>query len=112
MTRVILPFVQPPPAQYLGNKSLAAAMWQHPIGQLPVMWHLRHHWSTMQDHRSIAADHRSMVVEHDDDRRSMVAVNDGRRCRTTVDHRWATVDHHRTTFNHRYTTVDHHQTTG
>nr|GEV94857.1 hypothetical protein [Tanacetum cinerariifolium] len=31
------------------------------------------------------------------DRRSMVAVNDGRRWRTIVDHRRTTVDHHRTT---------------
>nr|GFA88644.1 hypothetical protein [Tanacetum cinerariifolium] len=31
------------------------------------------------------------------DHRSTVAVNDGRRWRTTVDCRWTTVDHHRTT---------------
>nr|GEY45113.1 hypothetical protein [Tanacetum cinerariifolium] len=30
-------------------------------------------------------------------RRSTVAVNDGRRWRTTVDCRWTTVDHHRST---------------
>nr|GFC43800.1 hypothetical protein [Tanacetum cinerariifolium] len=44
----------------------------------------------MPDHRSTTADHRSMAAEHGGHRRSMVAVNDDRRWRTTV-------DHHRTT---------------
>nr|GFA60247.1 hypothetical protein [Tanacetum cinerariifolium] len=44
-----------------------------------------------------AAGHRSSEADHDGDRRSTVAVNDGRRWRTTVDCRWTTVDHHRTT---------------
>nr|GEZ97026.1 hypothetical protein [Tanacetum cinerariifolium]GFA11823.1 hypothetical protein [Tanacetum cinerariifolium] len=41
--------------------------------------------------------HRSMEADHSGDRRSTVAVNDGRRWRTTVDCRWTTVDLHRTT---------------
>nr|GEZ95814.1 hypothetical protein [Tanacetum cinerariifolium] len=44
-----------------------------------------------------AAGHRSTAADHGGDQRSMVAVNDGRRWRTTVDCRWTTVDHHRTT---------------
>nr|GEZ60632.1 hypothetical protein [Tanacetum cinerariifolium] len=51
----------------------------------------------MPDHRSTAADHRSTMADHGGDRRSLVAVNDGRRWRTTVDRRWTTVDHHRST---------------
>nr|GEZ03960.1 hypothetical protein [Tanacetum cinerariifolium] len=43
-----------------------------------------------------AAGHRSTAAVHGGDRRSKVAVNDGRRWRTTVDCRWTTVDHHRT----------------
>nr|GEY72039.1 hypothetical protein [Tanacetum cinerariifolium] len=41
-------------------------------------------------------DHRSTAMVYDGDRQSMVAVNDGRRWRTIVDHRRTTVDHHRT----------------
>nr|GEX65124.1 hypothetical protein [Tanacetum cinerariifolium] len=44
-----------------------------------------------------AAGHRSTATDHGGDRRSTVAVNDGRRWRTTVDCRWTTVDHHRST---------------
>nr|GEZ27411.1 hypothetical protein [Tanacetum cinerariifolium] len=44
-----------------------------------------------------AAGHRSTPADHSGDRRSTVAVNDGRRWRTTVDCRWTTVDHHWTT---------------
>nr|GFA33216.1 hypothetical protein [Tanacetum cinerariifolium] len=44
-----------------------------------------------------AAGHRSTPADHGGDQRSTVAVNDGRRWRTTVDCRWTTVDHHRTT---------------
>nr|GFC89791.1 hypothetical protein [Tanacetum cinerariifolium] len=44
-----------------------------------------------------AVGHRSTAADHGGDRRSTVAVNDGRRWRTTVDCRWTTVDHHRTT---------------
>nr|GFA60195.1 hypothetical protein [Tanacetum cinerariifolium] len=44
-----------------------------------------------------ATGHRSTAADHGGDRRSMVAVNDGRRWRTTVDYHWTTVDHHRTT---------------
>nr|GEY27164.1 hypothetical protein [Tanacetum cinerariifolium] len=69
------------------------ATWQHPIGQPPVTWHLRQHRSTAIN----AAGHRSTAADHDGDQRSTVAVNDGRRWRTTVDCRWTTVDHHRTT---------------
>nr|GFB74939.1 zinc finger, CCHC-type [Tanacetum cinerariifolium] len=41
--------------------------------------------------------HRSTAADHGGDRRSTVAVNDGRQWRTTVDCRWTTVDHHRST---------------
>nr|GEW77744.1 hypothetical protein [Tanacetum cinerariifolium] len=44
-----------------------------------------------------AAGHRSTSADHGGDRRSTVAVNDGRRWRTSVDCRWTIVDHHRTT---------------
>nr|GEV96301.1 reverse transcriptase domain-containing protein [Tanacetum cinerariifolium] len=47
--------------------------------------------------RSMMSDHRSMAAGHDGHRRSMVAVNDGRPWRTTVDCRRTTVNHHRTT---------------
>nr|GEV91276.1 putative ribonuclease H-like domain-containing protein [Tanacetum cinerariifolium] len=53
--------------------------------------------STLPDHWSTVVDHRSMAADHNGDRRSMVAVNDGRRWLTTVDCRWTTVDHHQTT---------------
>nr|GFC12761.1 hypothetical protein [Tanacetum cinerariifolium] len=93
---------------------LAAATWQHPIGKPPVTWHLRQHRSTpvnatggrsttavhRGDRRSTtvnAAGHRSTPADHGGDRRSTVAVNDGRRWRTTVDCRWTTIDHHQTT---------------
>nr|GEY04865.1 hypothetical protein [Tanacetum cinerariifolium] len=90
-------------------------MWQLPIGQPLVTWHLRQHQSTSpatgqrrrftvviggQRRRSTtvnAADHRSTPTDHGGDRRSTVAINDGRQWRTTVDCRWTTVDHHRTT---------------
>nr|GEU99384.1 hypothetical protein [Tanacetum cinerariifolium] len=36
-----------------------------------------------------------MVAVYGGDRRSMVAINDGRRWRTIVDHRRTTIDHHR-----------------
>nr|GEZ30303.1 hypothetical protein [Tanacetum cinerariifolium] len=55
--------------------------------------------------QSTLPDHRSMAAVYGGDRRSMVAVNDGPRWRTIVDHLRTTVDHHRTT-------VDHHRTTG
>nr|GFD26654.1 hypothetical protein [Tanacetum cinerariifolium] len=77
----------------------ATATWQHPIGQPPVTWHLRQHRSapvttvndagqrrsTLPDHWSTVLDHRSTATDQNGDRRSMVAVNDGRRWRTTVD---------------------------
>nr|GFB34030.1 hypothetical protein [Tanacetum cinerariifolium] len=92
----------------------AAATWQLPIGQPPVTWQLRQRRSTTVNaagHRSTAAvhggdrrsttvnaaGHRSTPADHGGDRRSTVAVNDGRRWRTTVDCRWTTVDHPRTT---------------
>nr|GEZ73016.1 hypothetical protein [Tanacetum cinerariifolium] len=37
-----------------------------------------------------AAGHRSTTADHGGDRRSTMAVNDGRRWRTTVDYRWTT----------------------
>nr|GEZ23996.1 hypothetical protein [Tanacetum cinerariifolium] len=43
-----------------------------------------------------ATGHRSTAADHGGDRRSTVAVNDGRQWRTTVDCRWTTVDLHRT----------------
>nr|GEV86809.1 hypothetical protein [Tanacetum cinerariifolium] len=52
-----------------------------------------------------AVGHRSTPAEHSGDRRSTVAVNDGRRWRTTIDCRWTTVDHHRTTGQCRRITV-------
>nr|GFA93604.1 hypothetical protein [Tanacetum cinerariifolium] len=45
---------------------------------------------------SMTLDHRSTAAVYGGDRRSMVAVNDGRRWRTIVDHRRTTIDHHRT----------------
>nr|GEV03439.1 hypothetical protein [Tanacetum cinerariifolium] len=53
---------------------------------------LGQHRTTMPDHRSTVADHRSTVTDHGGHRRSTVAVNDGRRWRTTVDHRSTVVD--------------------
>nr|GFB53131.1 hypothetical protein [Tanacetum cinerariifolium] len=38
-----------------------------------------------------------MAADHGGDRQSTVAVNDGRRWRTTVDYRWTIVDQHWTT---------------
>nr|GEY29511.1 hypothetical protein [Tanacetum cinerariifolium] len=46
--------------------------------------------STASDHRLTTADHQSTAAVYGGDQRSMVAVNDGRRWRTIV-------DHHRTT---------------
>nr|GEV65261.1 retrovirus-related Pol polyprotein from transposon TNT 1-94 [Tanacetum cinerariifolium] len=74
------------------EKSPAVDTWQLPIGQPPVTWQPRQRRPTpatgqrWRSTRVNAADHRSTV-----------AVNDGRRWRTTVDCRWTTVDHHRTT---------------
>nr|GEV58951.1 hypothetical protein [Tanacetum cinerariifolium] len=75
----------------------AAATWQHPIRQPPVMWHPRQRRSTPQDHRSMATDYQSTAAVYGGDRRSMVAVNDGRRWRTIVNHRRTTFYHHRST---------------
>nr|GEU38350.1 hypothetical protein [Tanacetum cinerariifolium] len=54
-----------------------------PVRQPPVTW-------IPCQRRSTLADHRSTAAVYDGDRRSMVAVNDGRRWRTII-------DHHRTT---------------
>nr|GEW95341.1 retrovirus-related Pol polyprotein from transposon TNT 1-94 [Tanacetum cinerariifolium] len=43
------------------------------------------------------ADHQLTAADHGGDRRSIVAINDGRWWRTTVDDRRTTVDHHWTT---------------
>nr|GEW09985.1 hypothetical protein [Tanacetum cinerariifolium] len=66
----------------------------------------------MLDHRSKATDHRSTMADHDGDRRSMVAVNNGHQWGTTVDRCWTSVDHHRTTIDRRWTTINHHRTAG
>nr|GEW40920.1 hypothetical protein [Tanacetum cinerariifolium] len=60
------------------------------------------YWTTASDVAATAvpvnaAGHRSTAADHGVDRRSTVAVDDGRRWRTTVYCRWTTVDHHRTT---------------
>nr|GFA77723.1 reverse transcriptase domain-containing protein [Tanacetum cinerariifolium] len=92
----------------------AAATWQPPIGQPPVTWQPRQHRSTpatVGQRRSTppATGQRrriTVVIKGQRwwsttvaiaDHRSTVAVNDGRRWRTTVDCRWTTVDHRRTT---------------
>nr|GFB36218.1 hypothetical protein [Tanacetum cinerariifolium] len=104
----------PPPAQYLVHKSLAASR-RHVAASYwiaasdvaptsaPVSAGQRRRFTVViggQRRRSTtvnAADHRSMSADHGGDWRSTVAVNAGRRWRTTVDCRWTTVDHHRTT---------------
>nr|GFB72144.1 hypothetical protein [Tanacetum cinerariifolium] len=103
---------QPPPAQYLVHKSLAASRrhvatsyWIAASDVAPTSAPVNagQRWSTPpaagqrrrftvvidgQRRRSTtvnAAGHRSTPVDHDGDRRSTVAVNDGRRWRTIVD---------------------------
>nr|GEX84867.1 hypothetical protein [Tanacetum cinerariifolium] len=84
----------------------AAAKWQPSIGQPLVTWHPRQHMSTPVNDvqcRSTTPNHRSTVAVYGGDRRSMMAVNDGRRWQTIVDHRRTIVDHRRTTIDHRRT---------
>nr|GFB74896.1 hypothetical protein [Tanacetum cinerariifolium] len=96
-------FAQPPPAQYLVHKSLAASR-RHVAAS---------YWTAASDVAATSApvndgqcrrppvngggQRRSTPADHGGDRRSTVAINDGRRWRTIVDCRWTTVDHHRTT---------------
>nr|GFC30964.1 hypothetical protein [Tanacetum cinerariifolium] len=49
----------------------------------------------------------STAADHDGDRRSTVAVDDGRRWRTTVDCHWTTVDQHRSTVVGRQSSLGH-----
>nr|GEV96136.1 hypothetical protein [Tanacetum cinerariifolium] len=97
---------QPPPAQYLVHNLLAVSRrhvatfyWTGASDvaatSAPVMTDQRR--STPLDHRFTVVDHRTTAADHGGERRSTVAVNDGRRWRTTVDFRWTTVGHHRTT---------------
>nr|GEX38164.1 ribonuclease H-like domain-containing protein [Tanacetum cinerariifolium] len=93
---------------YLVHKSLAASheatsYWTASSDvaatSAPVMTGQRRRSTTVNtaDHWSTVVDHQSTVANHGGDRRSTVAVNNGRRCRTTVDYRWTTVVHRRTT---------------
>nr|GEY19396.1 hypothetical protein [Tanacetum cinerariifolium] len=99
----------PPPAQYLVHQSLAASR-RHVAASywtaasdvvatsVPVnaAGHRRSTTFMPPVNDGHAVGHRSTAVDHGGDRRSTVAVNDGRRWRTTVDCCWTTIDHHRT----------------
>nr|GEY55541.1 hypothetical protein [Tanacetum cinerariifolium] len=69
----------------------------HPPIRSAATCTLRQHGQRRRSTTVNAAGNRSTAADHGGDRRSTVAVNDGRRWRTTVDCRWTTVDHHRTT---------------
>nr|GFC41130.1 hypothetical protein [Tanacetum cinerariifolium] len=80
--------------------SPAAATWQLPIGQPLMTWQPRQRRPTpasVSQRRSTPPATGQRRRGHGGDRRTTVAVNDGRRWRTTVDFRWTTVDHHQTT---------------
>nr|GEY16022.1 hypothetical protein [Tanacetum cinerariifolium] len=88
MTRVVLPFVQRPPAQYLGNKSLVASR-RHVAAS---------YWTAASDVEPTSAPVNDAGPPVNGGEPS---VNGGGTP--------TTVDHHRTTVDRLRTTVDHHR---